>query len=89
MDDVKVDSGEFRDDEVGKKSQNPSKSKKTESGFLTSRARRAFTELRQVFIKAPILHHFASERYIWVETHSSGYAIGGVLSQLTLIDLGR
>ena len=62
------------------KSKNLSKSKKTELGFLTSGARRVFTELGQAFIKAPIPHHFDSERHIRVETDASGYAIGRVLS---------
>ena len=48
-----------------------------------------FTELRQAFLKAPILHHFDPEHHIWIETDVSGYAIGGVLNQLTLDDLGR
>ena len=54
-----------------------------EPSFLTPDARRAFTQLRQVFTKAPILRHFDSERYIRIETDASGYAIGGVLSQIT------
>ena len=86
MDDVKVDGSEV---EVGEKSRNLSKSKKTESDFLTSRARKAFTKLRQAFIKASILHHFDKERHIWVETDASGYVIGRVLSQLTSDDLGQ
>ena len=86
IDDVEVDGGKV---EVGKKGRNLSKSKKTESGFLTSRARKAFTKLRQAFIKAPILHHFDPERHIRIETDASGYAIGGVLSQLTSDDSGR
>ena len=86
MDNIEVDGGEV---EVGEKGRNLSKSKKTESGFLTSGARKAFTKLRQAFIKAPILHHFDPERHIWVETNASGYAIGGVLSQLTSDDSGR
>ena len=77
MDNVEVDGGEV---EVGKKGRNLSKSKKTELGFLTSGARKAFIKLRQAFIKAPILHHFDPERHIWVETDASGYAISGVLS---------
>ena len=86
IDDVEVDGGEI---EVGKKGRNSSKSKKTESGFFTPGARKAFTELRQAFIKAPILHHFDPERHIRVETDASDYAIGGVFSQLTSEDLGR
>ena len=45
--------------------------------------------MRQAFVKAPILHHFDPERHIRVETDASGYAIGGVLSQLTSDDVGR
>ena len=88
-DERRIDDNEVGDDEVGTKVQKSSKSKKTESGFLTSGARKAFTELRQAFIKAPILHHFDPKRHIRVETDASGYAIGGVLSQLTSDDLGR
>ena len=86
MDDVEVDGGEV---EVGVKGRNSSKSKKTESGFFTSGARKAFTKLRQAFVKAPILHHLDPKCHIRVETDASGYAIGGVLSQLTSNDSGR
>ena len=97
MDDVEVDGGEVEVDEVGKKarktskSKNSSKSKKAvgPSDFLTPGAKLAFTELRQAFLKAPILHHFDPERHIRIETDASGYAIGGVLSQLTSDDSGR
>ena len=51
--------------------------------FLTTDTKQAFTQLRQVFTKAPILSHFDPERYIWIETNAFGYAIGSVLSQLT------
>ncbi len=50
---------------------------------------RAFTELRQAFLKVPILNHFDPECNIRIETDASGYAIGGVLSQLTSDDSGR
>ena len=81
MDDVEVDGGEVEVDEVGKKARNLSKSKKmVGSDFLTPGAKLAFTELRQAFLKAPILHHFDPERHIQIETDVSGYAIGGVLS---------
>ena len=53
------------------------------TGFLTPEARLAFTQLRQAFVKAPILHHFDLESHIQIETDASGYAIGGVLSQLS------
>ena len=95
IDNGEVDSGEVGDDEFGKKGENPSKSKnspkfkKTELDYLISGARRAFTKLRQVFIKASILHYFDPECHIRVETDASGYAIGGVLSQLTLDNSGR
>ena len=89
MDDVKVDGGEVGNNEVEKKGRNLSKSKKTELGFLTAGAKMAFTELRQAFIKALILHHFDPEHHIWVETDASGYATSGVLSQLTSDDSGQ
>ena len=59
------------------------------SDFLTSRAKLIFTKLRQAFFKAPILHHFDLKRHIRIETNASGYAIGGVLSQLTSDNLGQ
>ena len=57
----------------------------TEDGpkFLTPDARTAFNHLRLAFTEAPILWHFDPECHIWIETDASGYAIGGVLSQLT------
>ena len=95
MDDVEVDGGEVEVDEVGKKGRKTSKSKKSSksktvgSDFLTPGAKLAFTKLRQAFLKAPILHHFDPECHIRIETDASGYAIGGVLSQLTSDDSGR
>ena len=87
MDDIEVDDGKVEDDKVGKKgrktsrSKNLSKSKKMVGlNFLTPRARLAFTELRQTFVKAPILHYFDLERHIQIETDISGYTIGRVLS---------
>ncbi len=56
--------------------------------FLTTDARRAFTKLRQAFVKAPILNHFNPECHIQIETDAFGYAIGRILSQLTSDDLG-
>ena len=52
--------------------------------FLTPAAKKAFSLLRQAFIEAPILRHFDPESHIRIETDASGYAIGGVLSQLNL-----
>ena len=54
-----------------------------DSTFLTPEAKLAFSRLRQAFTEASILHHFDPERYIRIETDASGYAIGGILSQLT------
>ena len=53
------------------------------SNFLTTEAKLAFSRLRQAFIEASILHHFDPKRYIQIETVHSGFAIGGILSQLT------
>ena len=95
MDNIEVDGGEVEVDEVGKKGRKMSKSKKLSkfkmvgSDFLIPRAKLAFTELGQAFLKPPILHHFDPEPHIWMETYVSGYAIGGVLTQLTSDDLGR
>ena len=59
------------------------RNRKAETGFLTPEARLVFTQLRQVFVKTPILLHFDPESHIRIETDASGYAIGGVLSQLS------
>ncbi len=57
--------------------------------FLTSKARKTFTNLKQEFVEAPILNHFDPECHIRIETDTSSYAIGEIFSQLTLDDLGR
>ena len=54
-----------------------------EPSFLALDARQIFTQLGQVFTKAPILQHFDSEHHIQIETNASGYAIGYVLCQIT------
>ena len=59
-----------------------------ESNFLTPNAKKAFNHLRVAFIKAPILRHFNLGSHIQIKTNTSGYAIGGVLSQLHL-DIDR
>ena len=72
------------------KSKKPSKSgnspnfdaKEADPSFLTPEARSAFNRLWLAFTKAPILWHFDPECHIRIETDASGYAIGGVLSQL-------
>ena len=57
-----------------------SRSEEAGTGFLIPKARLAFTQLRQAFVKAPILHHFDLESHIRIETDASSYAIGGILS---------
>ena len=93
---VKVDEVEKKVQETfmsknSSKSQNLSKSKKAIgfSDFFTLEAKLVFTELRQVFLKASILHYFNLEHHIRIETDVSGYAFGGVLSQLILDNLGQ
>ena len=56
--------------------------KDTGPSFLTPKARLAFNRLQLAFTKGPILRHFDPECHIRIETDASGYAIGGVLSQL-------
>ena len=93
--DEKVDNEVRKKDQKISKSKNLFKSKKLSrskkmirSDVFTPGARLAFTELRQAFVKVPILLLFDPERYIWVETDISSYAIGGVLNQQTLDNLG-
>ena len=52
--------------------------------FLTSEAKKAFTQLRKAFIEAPILHHFDPESHIHIETDVLSYAISKILSQMVL-----
>ncbi len=52
--------------------------------FLTFEAKKAFIYLWKAFTKAPILRHFDSEYHIQIETDTLRYAIGGVLSRITL-----
>ena len=47
----------------------------------TQEEQEAFNKLKAVFISEPILAHFHPDRETVVETDSSGYAVGGVLSQ--------
>ena len=96
IDNIEIDGGEVKVDEVGKKvhktskSKNLSKSKKTVRSldFFTFGAKLAFTKLRQAFLKTLILHHFDPKHYIWIEMDVLGYDIDGVFSQLILDDLG-
>ena len=88
--DSEVDGGEIGDDEIGKKVQKSFKSNNlSKLDFLTSETKLAFTKLRQVFVKAPIFYHFNQECHIQIGTDASGYAIGGVFSQLTLDNSGQ
>ena len=67
----------------------PSKNLNGAIDYLTPNARQALTQLKQAFTKAPILRHFDLECHIWIETDVSGYAISGILSQLTLDNLDQ
>ena len=42
-----------------------------------------------MFLEAPILNHFDPECHIQIEMDALGYIISGILSQLTLNDLGQ
>ena len=76
-------------DETVERSLLTSKNSNGATGYLTHNGKRAFTQLRQAFTKAPIFQHFDPECHIRIETDASGYAIGGVLSQLTLDNLSQ
>ena len=67
------------------------KSKKTIGSldFFILGTRLAFTKLRQAFVKAPIFNHFDLEHYIQIKTDVLGYAIGRILSKVTLDDLNQ
>ena len=77
------------EDETVKRSLLLSKNLKRARSYLTPDAKQIFTQLRQVFIKAFILRHFDLECHIQIKTDLSGYAIGGIWSQLTLDNLGQ
>ena len=77
------------EDETVKRSLLKSKNSNKATGYLTPGVKQAFIQLRQAFTEAPILQHFDPKCHIWIETDLLGYAIGEVLSQLTLDNLGR
>ena len=54
------------------------------SSFLISKAKLAFLRLREAFTEDHFLHHHDPECYIRIKTDVSGYAIGDILSQLTV-----
>ena len=58
--------------------------KENKLSFLIFEARTAFNRLWLAFTKAAILWHFDPECHIQIETNTFGYAIGEMLSQLTL-----
>ena len=51
--------------------------------FLNPDARITFNYLWLAFTEASILQHFDPKCHIWIETDILGYAINGILSQLT------
>ena len=57
-----------------------SRNKEARTGFFTPKARLAFTQLRQIFVEAPILYHFDPKCHIRIEINTSSYAIDGILS---------
>ena len=77
---VGVGVSDCEDKTVGR---SPSKNLNGATSYLTPNARQTFTQLRQAFTEASILRHFDPKCHIQIETNASGYAIGGVLSQLT------
>ena len=83
-DETVVDSSTSKNEKSRKSTRVPNIGATGEPNFLTPDAKKAFNHLRLAFIKAPILRHFDSENHIRIETDASGYAIGGVLSQLNL-----
>ena len=60
-----------------------SKTEEAGIGFFTPKTRLAFTQLRQAFVEAPILHHFNLESHIQIQIDAPGYAISVVISQLS------
>ena len=82
-----IHSGGNCKDKTGKKS--PSKNSNRVTGYLTPKARLAFIKLRKAFTKALIFRHFDLKCHIRIKTDALSYAINGVLSQLTLDNLGQ
>ena len=59
--------GDDREDETFKRSPLTSKHLNRATGYLTSKARLAFIQLRKAFTKASILWHFDPECYIRIK----------------------
>ena len=88
--DIEVGSvgGGDRKDETVEKLPLTSKNSNGVIGYLTPKARLAFTQLKKTFTKAQILRHFDFKCHIQIKTEASSYAIGEVLSWLILDNLG-
>ncbi len=51
--------------------------------FLTPEAKKTFIHLQKAFTEALNFKHFDLKYHIQIETDALGYAIGGVLNQMT------
>ena len=60
------------DDKTVKRSSLTSKNLNGATGYLTPKARLAFTQLRKAFTKTPIFWHFDPECHIQIETDAPG-----------------
>lgn len=60
------------------------KAKPSRIDFITFGAQKAFIYLQKAFIKTLIFRHFNPECHIYIKTNTTRYAIGNVLSQMTL-----
>ena len=47
----------------------------------TAEEQAAFEKLKKIFVSEPVLAHFDADRETFIETDSSGWAVGGILSQ--------
>lgn len=65
-----------------------SKKSNRATGYLNSDFKKDFIQLKQTFTQALILQHFDPKRYIRIQTDTLDHAIGRVLSQLILNNLG-
>ena len=83
-----ISGGNYKDETI-EKSPLTSKNSNGATGYLTPKARLAFTQLKKAFTKVPVFWHFNPKCCIQIKTDAWGYAIGGVLNQLTLDNLGR
>lgn len=69
-------------DEVEEMEENLSKINLSRACVVILKTSVAFTCLRKIFTKAPILDHFNPECHIRIKTYASGFAIGEIFSQL-------